>query len=39
MNVRTRDGLTRASGVTVVGNSALVLIELTKAVLVPYDPR
>ncbi|HEU4996951.1 MAG TPA: DUF4440 domain-containing protein [Gemmatimonadaceae bacterium] len=31
-----QDGLTRASGVTVVGNTALVLVELTKAVVVPY---
>lgn len=30
-----RDGLTRASGVTLVGDQALVLIELTKAVFVP----
>lgn len=34
-----QDGLTRASGVTLVGNSALVLVELTKAVVVPYRPR
>jgi len=34
-----REGLPRASGVTVVGNSALVLIELTKAVVVPYPQR
>ena len=33
------DGLTRASGVTVVGNFALVLVELTRAVVVPYRPR
>src|SRR5205823_10542869 len=31
-----QDGLTRASGVTVVGNTALVLVELTRAVVVPY---
>jgi sugar lactone lactonase YvrE len=31
-----RDGLPRAAGVTIVGNSALVLVELTKAVVVPY---
>jgi sugar lactone lactonase YvrE len=31
-----QDGLTRATGVTLVGNSALVLVELTKAVVVPY---
>ena len=34
-----QDGLTRASGVTIVGNSALVLVELTRAVVVPYRPR
>lgn len=34
-----QEGLPRASGVTVVGNSVLVLIELTKAVVVPYSPR
>lgn len=34
-----RDGLTRASGVTLVGESALVLVELTRAVVVPYRPR
>jgi sugar lactone lactonase YvrE len=34
-----RDGLPRASGVTIVGNSALVLVELTKAVVVPYRPQ
>src|SRR6266508_2365680 len=34
-----QDGLTRASGVTLVGNSALVLVELTRAVVVPYRPR
>ena len=33
-----RDGLTRASGVTVVGNTALVLVDLAKAVVVPYRP-
>jgi len=31
-----RDGLTRASGVTLIGDSAFVLVELTKAVVVPY---
>ena len=31
-----QDGLSRATGVTLVGNSALVLVELTKAVVVPY---
>jgi sugar lactone lactonase YvrE len=31
-----QDGLTRASGVTLVGNTALVLVELAKAVVVPY---
>jgi len=34
-----RDGLPRASGVTIVGNSALVLVDLTKAVVVPYRPQ
>jgi len=33
-----KDGLTRAAGVTVVGGTALVLVELTKAVAVPYRP-
>jgi streptogramin lyase len=33
-----RDGLTRASGVTRVGNSAFVLVERAKAVVVPYRP-
>lgn len=34
-----KDGLTRASGVTIVGDNALVLVELTRAVVVPYPPR
>ncbi len=34
-----RDGLPRASGVTIVGDTALVLVELTRAVVVPYRPR
>ena len=34
-----QDGLKRASGVTLVGNSALVLVEFTKAVVVPYRTR
>ena len=34
-----QDGLTRASGVTVIGNTALVLVELARAVVVPYRPR
>jgi len=34
-----RDGFTRATGVTLVGDSALVLIDLTKAILVPYRAR
>jgi hypothetical protein len=34
-----QDGLTRASGVTVVGNTVLVLVELARAVVVPYRPR
>ena len=33
-----KEGLTRAAGVTVVGDTALVLVELTRAVLVPYRP-
>ena len=33
-----QDGLPRAAGVTIVGNSALVLVELTKAVVVPFNP-
>ena len=34
-----QDGLSRASGVTLVGDSALVLVEFTRAVVVPYRPR
>lgn len=34
-----KDGLTAASGVTVVGDTALVLVERAKAVVVPYRPR
>jgi sugar lactone lactonase YvrE len=34
-----RDGLTAATGVTLVGNSALVLVERTRAVVVPYTRR
>ena len=34
-----QDGLTRASGVTLVGNTVVVLVELTKGVVVPYRPR
>jgi uncharacterized protein YacL len=34
-----KDGLTRASGVTVIGDSAFVLVEFTRAVVVPYRPR
>lgn len=34
-----QDGLTRASGVTLVGDSAIVLVELTRAVVVPYRSR
>jgi sugar lactone lactonase YvrE len=33
-----RDSLPRAAGVTLVGDSAFVLIEMTKAVAVPYRP-
>ena len=34
-----QEGLPRASGVTLIGDSALVLVELTRAVVVPYRPR
>jgi sugar lactone lactonase YvrE len=34
-----RDGLTGATGVTVVGDTALVLVERAKAVAVPYPPK
>ena len=34
-----KDGLTGATGVTVVGDTALVLVERAKAVVVPYQPR
>lgn len=34
-----QDGLSRASGVTLVGDAALVLVDLTRAVVVPYRPR
>jgi len=34
-----KDGLTAASGVTVVGDTALVLVERAKAVVVPYHSR
>lgn len=34
-----RDGLPRASGVTLVGDAAVVLIEFGRAVVVPYRPR
>ncbi len=34
-----RDGLPRASGVTLVGDAALVLIDFAKAVVVPYRSR
>jgi sugar lactone lactonase YvrE len=34
-----KDGLTAASGVTLVGDTAFVLVERAKAVLVPYRPR
>lgn len=32
-----QDGLTAATGVTLVGNTALVLVERTRAVVVPYS--
>lgn len=34
-----QEGFPRASGVTLVGDSALVLVDLTRAVVVPYRPR
>jgi hypothetical protein len=34
-----QDGLTRASGVTLIGDTALVLVELARAIVVPYRPR
>jgi sugar lactone lactonase YvrE len=34
-----RDGLQRASGVTLVDASALVLVDFARAVVVPYRPR
>ena len=34
-----QEGLTRASGVTLVGDAALVLVELARAVVVPYRPQ
>jgi hypothetical protein len=34
-----RDGLPRASGVTLVGGIALVLVDFARAVVVPYSPR
>ena len=34
-----QDGLTAATGVTLVDNSALVLVERTKGVVVPYRAR
>ena len=34
-----REGLTSATGVTVVGDTALVLVERAKAVAVPYPPK
>lgn len=34
-----QDALTGATGVTIVGNNALVLVERLKAVVVPYRPR
>ena len=34
-----RDSLPRAAGVTIVGDTAFVLVGLTKAVAVPYRPR
>jgi sugar lactone lactonase YvrE len=34
-----QDGLTAAAGVTIVGSTALVLVERAKAVVVPYRPQ
>jgi sugar lactone lactonase YvrE len=34
-----KDGLTRPTGVTVIGDTAVVLVELARAVAVPYRPR
>jgi sugar lactone lactonase YvrE len=34
-----QEGLTAATGVTVVGNTAFVLVERAKAVAVPYRPQ
>ena len=34
-----REGLTAATGVTIVGNNALVLVERAKAAIVPYPAR
>jgi len=33
-----QDGLTRPAGVTIIGDSVFVLVEFTKAVVVPYRP-
>lgn len=39
-NVRVlRDGLSRPSGVTLVGTSVLALVEFARAVALPYRPR
>lgn len=34
-----REGLPRAAGVTIVGGDAIVLVDFTRAVIVPYRPR
>jgi len=34
-----RDGLSRPAGVTVVGDSVFVLVDFTRAVVVPYQAR
>ena len=34
-----RDGISRPSGVTMIGDSAFVLVDFTRAVVVPYQPR
>jgi hypothetical protein len=39
-NVRVvKDGLSGATGVTLLGDTALVLVERAKAVVVPYRPQ
>ena len=33
-----KDGLTRPAGVTILGDSAFVLVEFNRAIVVPYRP-